>query len=55
MNIYGRITGSGELWEDGNDYPGINLYGDNSGFTGKFIAALRSGRNRVRFPGASGR
>lgn len=49
MSIYGRITGSGELWEDGNDYPGINLYGDNSGFTGKFIAALRSGRNRVRF------
>jgi autotransporter-associated beta strand protein len=49
MNIYGRITGSGELWEDGNDYPGINLYGDNSGFTGRFIAALRSGRNRVRF------
>jgi autotransporter-associated beta strand protein len=49
MNIYGRITGSGELWEDGNDYPGINLYGDNSGFSGTFIAALRSGRNRVRF------
>ncbi|WP_276500175.1 LamG-like jellyroll fold domain-containing protein [Terrimonas pollutisoli] len=49
MTIYGRITGSGTLWEDGNDYPGINLYGDNSGFTGTFVAALRSGRNRVRF------
>lgn len=49
ISIYGRITGSGTLWEDGNDYPGINLWGDNSGFTGTFVAALRSGRNRVRF------
>jgi autotransporter-associated beta strand protein len=49
ISIYGRITGSGILWEDGNDYPGINLYGDNSGFTGTFVAALRSGRNRLRF------
>lgn len=49
ITIYGRLTGSGTLWEDGNDYPGINLYGDNSGFTGTFVAALRSGRNRVRF------
>ncbi|WP_166437305.1 LamG-like jellyroll fold domain-containing protein [Niastella caeni] len=49
ISIYGRITGSGTLWEDGNDYPGINLFGDNSGFTGTFVAALRSGRNRVRF------
>ena len=49
ISIYGRITGTGILWEDGNDYPGINLYGDNSGFTGTFVAALRSGRNRVRF------
>jgi autotransporter-associated beta strand protein len=49
ITIYGRITGTGTLWEDGNDYPGINLYGDNSGFSGTFVAALRSGRNRVRF------
>lgn len=49
ISIYGRLTGSGTLWEDGNDYAGINLYGDNSGFTGTFVAALRSGRNRVRF------
>jgi autotransporter-associated beta strand protein len=49
MSLYGHITGSGTFWEDGNDYPGINLYGDNSGFTGTFVAALRSGRNRVRF------
>ncbi|HWB90626.1 MAG TPA: LamG-like jellyroll fold domain-containing protein [Puia sp.] len=47
--IYGHITGSGTLWEDGNNYPGVDLYGDNSGFTGTFVAALRSGRNRVRF------
>jgi autotransporter-associated beta strand protein len=49
ITIYGRLTGSGTFWEDGNDYPGVNLYGDNSGFTGTFVAALRSGRNRVRF------
>ena len=49
ITIYGHITGSGTFWEDGNNYPGVNLYGDNSGFTGTFVAALRSGRNRVRF------
>jgi len=49
ITLYGRITGSGTLWEDGNDYPGVNLWGDNSGFTGTFVAALRSGKNRVRF------
>ncbi|WP_158085257.1 LamG-like jellyroll fold domain-containing protein [Niastella vici] len=49
ITLYGRLTGSGTLWEDGNDYPGINLWGDNSGFTGTFVAALRSGKNRVRF------
>lgn len=49
INLYGHLTGSGTFWEDGNDYPGVNLYGDNSGFTGTFVAALRSGKNRVRF------
>ncbi len=49
ISLYGKLTGSGTLQHDGNDYAGINLLGDNSGFTGTFISKLRSGRQRVRF------
>ncbi|BAV06997.1 fibronectin type III domain protein [Filimonas lacunae] len=49
LNLYGRITGSGTLRNDGNVYAGLHLYGDNSGFTGQFINVLRSGNVRLRF------
>lgn len=49
MALYGRITGSGTLWNDCNTYAGLQMFGDNSGFTGLFINALRSGNNRLRF------
>lgn len=47
--LYGRITGSGTLWNDCNTYAGLHMFGDNSGFTGLFVNALRSGNNRLRF------
>lgn len=49
INLYGRLTGSGTLRNDGNVYAGLHLYGDNSGFTGTFINVLRSGNVRLRF------
>lgn len=49
INLYGRITGSGTLWNDCNTYAGLHMLGDNSGFTGLFVNALRSGNNRLRF------
>ncbi|WP_448700581.1 LamG-like jellyroll fold domain-containing protein [Mucilaginibacter sp. AW1-3] len=49
MNLYGNITGSGTIWQDGNVTAGLHLYGDNSNFTGTFVSALRSGNSRTRF------
>ncbi len=49
INLYGHLTGSGTIWQDGNTYAGLHLFGDNSGFTGYFVCALRSGNNRLRF------
>ena len=49
INLRGRLTGSGSIWQDGNTYAGLHLFGDNSGFTGTFVSKLRSGNNRVRF------
>lgn len=49
ITLYGKITGSGTFWADCNTYAGLHLFGDNSGFTGLFVNALRSGNNRLRF------
>lgn len=49
ITLKGRLTGSGTLWQDGNTYAGLHMNGDNSGFTGTFVCALRSGNNRLRF------
>lgn len=49
IHLYGRLTGSGLLRNDGNTYGGLHLYGDNSGFTGVFVNVLRSGNVRLRF------
>ncbi|MES2775587.1 MAG: LamG-like jellyroll fold domain-containing protein [Bacteroidota bacterium] len=49
LNLYGKITGTGTLWQDGNTTAGLHLFGDNSGFSGTFVCALRSGNNRLRF------
>ncbi|MDQ0641086.1 autotransporter-associated beta strand protein [Pedobacter sp. W3I1] len=50
LNLYGKISGSGGLYNDGSDnYATISLYGDNSGFTGTFITKLRSGSHRLAF------
>lgn len=49
IRLYGKLTGSGGLYHDGNTYAGLHLYGDNSGFTGLFLTKLRSGASRVRF------
>lgn len=47
--LKGRLTGSGTFWQDGNSYAGLQMFGDNSNFTGTFVCALRSGNNRLRF------
>lgn len=49
VKLYGRLTGSGTLWNDCNTYAGLHMFGDNSGFTGYFVNAKRSGSNRLRF------
>ena len=49
ITLRGKLLGSGTVEHDGNDYAGINLYGDNSQFTGTFISKFRSGKQRVRF------
>ncbi|KRT13706.1 hypothetical protein ASU31_23220 [Pedobacter ginsenosidimutans] len=50
LNLYGKISGSGTLYNDGSDnYATISLFGDNSGFTGTFITKLRSGNHRLAF------
>ncbi|MBT2564123.1 putative Ig domain-containing protein [Pedobacter sp. ISL-68] len=49
INLYGKLTGSGNIAHDGNYYAGLNLYGDNSEFTGTFVSIFRSGAQRIRF------
>ncbi|SHN40885.1 putative Ig domain-containing protein [Chitinophaga sp. CF418] len=49
LNLMGNITGNGTLEEDGNNYGGLNLWGDNSNFTGSFICRNRSGYTRFQF------
>ena len=49
ITLRGKLLGTGTLEHDGNDYAGINLMGDNSGFSGTFITKLRSGKHRLRF------
>lgn len=49
MNLYGNITGTGTIWQDGNVTAGLHLFGDNSNFAGTFVSALRSGNSRTRF------
>jgi autotransporter-associated beta strand protein len=52
LYLYGKLTGSGTVVQDGNVFAGLHLYADNSGFTGYFIDKLRSGNNRLRFEAA---
>ncbi|MBW4889748.1 putative Ig domain-containing protein [Mucilaginibacter sp. HMF5004] len=53
ISLYGKMTGSGTIIQDGNASSApLHLYGDNSGFTGTFVDKLRSGNNRVRFEAA---
>ena len=47
--LYGKLTGSGAIYHDGNTTAGLHLFADNSGFTGLFVSKLRSGNSRVRF------
>jgi len=50
INLYGRLKGGGIIYHDGSDnYAALQLYGDNSGFTGTFIAKMRSGNHRLAF------
>jgi autotransporter-associated beta strand protein len=49
VNLYGKLTGSGTLQQDGNTTAGLHLFADNSSFTGKFVSRLRSGNSRTRF------
>ncbi|MDP4209374.1 MAG: LamG-like jellyroll fold domain-containing protein [Bacteroidota bacterium] len=50
LNIRGRLTGGGTLINDGSDnFSALNLYADNSSFTGTFVSKLRSGQMRVCF------
>jgi gliding motility-associated-like protein len=49
LNLYGRLTGSGTIIQDGNVYAGLHLFADNSSFTGYFVSKLRSGNSRTRF------
>ncbi|MEO6520032.1 MAG: cellulose binding domain-containing protein [Mucilaginibacter sp.] len=49
ITLYGKLLGSGSIAYDSNNYPGLNLYGDNSGFTGTFVSIFRSGALRLRF------
>lgn len=49
INLYGRLTGSGTIIQDGNTYAGLHLFADNSSFTGYFVSKLRSGNSRTRF------
>jgi autotransporter-associated beta strand protein len=49
LNLYGRLTGSGTIIQDGNTYAGLHLFADNSSFTGYFVSKLRSGNSRTRF------
>jgi autotransporter-associated beta strand protein len=49
INLHGRLLGPGTLTHDANGFAGLNLYGDNSEFTGKFISKQRSDKQRVRF------
>jgi len=52
LYLYGKLTGSGTIVQDGNVFAGLHLYADNSGFTGYFVDKLRSGNNRLRFEAA---
>jgi autotransporter-associated beta strand protein len=47
--LKGKLTGSGTILQDGTVGAGLHLYGDNSGFTGTFVAKFRSGALRTRF------
>lgn len=50
INLYGKLTGGGTIYNDGSDnFSAINLYGNNSSFTGTFITKLRSGQHRLGF------
>lgn len=49
INLYGKLLGSGNIAHDGNYYAGLNLYGDNSEYTGTFTSIFRSGAQRIRF------
>jgi len=49
MILKGKLLGSGTINDDGNNYGGVQWYGDNSQFTGTFVTLNRSGMTRCRF------